>query len=194
VNLDQLVVRLPLNRVGGMPTPDLVSIRSQRGAPRYFATSVSPVAGDPQAFVFLLNRALGGDGTADDGNGDRLTLTITGAGALGTSLVVPLDVLQGDVDASGSVLADDFSAVKKKFFRSAGGAADGDDPAVNYSPFHDVDGSGAILANDFTEVKKRFFQTLPVEPTPVAPASVTVATTRARPVTRELFSSTGLLV
>jgi hypothetical protein len=69
---------------------------------------------------------------------------------------VRLDVLQGDVDASGSVLASDFSDVKKKFFRSTnsptGATAD-----ASYSPFGDVDGSGDILANDYSEVKKRFF-------------------------------------
>jgi ELWxxDGT repeat protein len=190
VNIDQVIVRLPLNQIGGMPGPCMLSIQSQRGAPAFVATAVNPVAGDPQAFVFRLNRPLGGDGTTADGNGDRLTVTIYGAGPQFTNLVLRLNVLQGDVDASGSVLANDFAAVKRSFFKRTTSPTDPADPSSDYSPFRDVDGSGAVLADDFAAVKRRFFQSLPAAPTP-APAPA--ATARPGSATRELFSSAPLL-
>jgi ELWxxDGT repeat protein len=191
VNLDQVVVRVPLDRIEGMPSPGNLSITSQRGGPAYTVTAVNPVPGDPQAFVFLLNRPLGGTDADATRNGDHLTLTMPGLGPQGTNLVLPLDVLQGDVDGSGVVLADDFSAVKKKFFRFVGGPAGGSDAAVNYSPFHDVDGSGAILANDFSEVKKRFFQAFPA--TPAAPAGIAASFARRRPLGQPLFGAQPVL-
>jgi parallel beta helix pectate lyase-like protein len=78
------------------------------------------------------------------------------------------NALPGDTNRSGSVLADDFSSVKKRFFKNTTSPMTGAD--TDYSVFHDVDGSGSILANDFSEVKKRFFNSLPgPEPTGVAP-------------------------
>jgi hypothetical protein len=92
---------------------------------------------------------------------ERLTLTI------GTATWT-VNVLPGDVNRSGVVLADDFSEVKKKFFRSTTSPGTGDGA---YSLFHDVDGSGSILANDFSEVKKRFFNRLPTAPAAAATAA-----------------------
>src|SRR4029079_18024181 len=66
------------------------------------------------------------------------------------------NALPGDATRDGTVLADDFSAVKKKFFTGTTSPGTGD---AAYGVFHDVDGSGTILANDFSEVKKRFFNT-----------------------------------
>jgi hypothetical protein len=140
---------------------------------------VTPVAGDPTAFVLQLNKPLGGGNptagvapTADE-NGDYVTLSIPGAGSAGGNFTFRMNVLQGDTDHldetadTHAVLARDFAEVKKRFFK------DTDDPVLNdgadYSAFHDVDGSGSILARDFAEVKRRFFQALP--PPPAAPAS-----------------------
>jgi len=64
----------------------------------------------------------------------------------------------GDVNQNGSVLADDFSGVKKRFFKDTSDLTATD---TSYSPLYDVTGDGTILANDFSEVKKRFFDTLP---------------------------------
>jgi hypothetical protein len=93
---------------------------------------------------------------------DRLLINLDLASLAGGPFQLRLDVLPGDVDDSGVVLASDFSDVKKKFFRST------EDPgpagATQYTPFHDVDGTGVILANDFSEVKKRFFDALPPAP------------------------------
>ena len=69
-----------------------------------------------------------------------------------------MDVLPGNVNRTGSVLADDFSAVKARFFRSTTAPGTG---STAYTVFHDVDGSGAILADDFSAVKARFFTSLP---------------------------------
>jgi hypothetical protein len=100
---------------------------------------------------------------------DRVTLTLPAAtsdpsldgdgdGTPGGDFVRRFNVLPGDVTASGSVLADDFSQVKQKFFSSTIAPGTG---AAAYSVFHDVNGSGNILADDFSEVKKRFFDVLP---------------------------------
>jgi ELWxxDGT repeat protein len=90
----------------------------------------------------------------------QLAQRVAGAGGGGWSS--RLDVLPGDVNRSGAVLADDFSEVKRRFFATAADAG-----ASGYSVFHDVNGSGAILADDFSEVKRRFFQR---PPPPAAPA------------------------
>jgi len=97
---------------------------------------------------------------------------------------------QGDVDHTGEtggahqVLANDFSAVKKKFFKNTSDAATGAD--TDYSAFHDVNGSGDILANDFSEVKKRFFQEL--APPPAASEALAGAS-----ITSDLFGGKRIL-
>jgi hypothetical protein len=92
----------------------------------------------------------------------------SGDGSPGGDFRLALNVLPGDVNRSGMVLADDFSAVKKKFFSSPSSPGSGD---AAYSVFHDIDGSGMILANDFSEVKKRFFSELPAPAPPAAQAA-----------------------
>ena len=67
-------------------------------------------------------------------------------------------MLPGNVNRAGSVLAEDFSSVKARFFRSTTNPGSGPNA---YSIFHDVNGTGTILADDFSEVKRRFFNTLP---------------------------------
>jgi hypothetical protein len=82
----------------------------------------------------------------------------SGDGAAGGDFRFRVNVLPGDTTRDGGVLADDFSAVKKKFFKDTADTTTGD---TSYSPFHDVNGDGVILAVDFSEVKKRFFNRLP---------------------------------
>jgi hypothetical protein len=82
----------------------------------------------------------------------------SGDGGAGGDFQFRVSVLPGDTTRDGTVLADDYSAVKKKFFKNTTDPTTGD---TSYSPFHDVDGSGKILAFDFSEVKKRFFNRLP---------------------------------
>jgi len=101
----------------------------------------------------------------------------SGDGTAGGAFSFALNVLPGDVNQSGSVLADDYSAVKKKFFKDTADATN-----TGYSPLHDVDGSGVILANDFSEVKKRFFDSLPPAAAGAAGAT-SPAARRIRPAT-----------
>jgi hypothetical protein len=173
INMNQVVLKYDVAPTGaGIPTVGQVLFTSQQGQ-TYSATAVAPVAGDPTAFVITLNQPLGGGvlatGTAPTAqqNGDRITVNVPGAGTGGNAFSLRMNVLQGDTDHTGengthSVLAADFSAVKKKFFKTTTDAVTGTD--TDYSPFHDVNGSGDILANDFSEVKKRFFQQMPPPP------------------------------
>jgi len=110
----------------------------------------------------------------------------SGDGTPGGNFRMQLNVLPGDVNRSGTVLADDFSQVKKRFFRSV---ADPGSGAAAYSVFHDVNGSGTILADDFSAVKRRFFSTLPAgEPDSAAPSAGLVSD-RARPRSIGLLSA-----
>jgi hypothetical protein len=183
INLDQIVLRYaaPVT-AAGLPQPGAVTVRGDRAGSDYTWQSVTQL--DPQTIALQLDRPLG---TLSAGGEDGVRVTVVVPGAGGGDYTLRLDVLQGDVDASGSVLAGDFSDVKKKFFRStnspSGATAD-----ASYSPFRDVDGSGDILANDYSEVKKRFFD-----------GFVTAAATAAGPlepkpgVTADLFATRLIL-
>ena len=95
-----------------------------------------------------------GGGQGQSG-GDRFP---SGNGSPGGDFRFRFNVLAGEVDRNGVVVANDLSDVKKKFFSTTDRPLTGQN---RYSPFYDVEGSGEILANDFSEVKKRFFNTLP---------------------------------
>jgi hypothetical protein len=77
----------------------------------------------------------------------------SGDGLPGGDFLLRLNILPGDADRNGAVLANDFSAVKQRFFATPSSAG--------YSVFHDIDGSGSILAGDFSTVKAHFFDRLP---------------------------------
>ena len=95
----------------------------------------------------------------------------SGDGAAGGDFLFRVNVLPGDANRSGSVLANDASEVKAKFFSSTGSPGSG---AGAYSVYHDANGSGSILANDFALVKARFFDALPAgNPTVIMPAKAT---------------------
>jgi hypothetical protein len=133
---------------------------------------------DPAAFTYnaasrTATWKLASGGTFDK---DRVRIELDGDSVRGGGraldggdFVARFNVLPGDVTRDGTVLADDFSAVKKKFFAGTTSPGTGD---AAYGVFHDVDGSGTILANDFSEVKKRFFHTLPPEESAAAPLTV----------------------
>jgi hypothetical protein len=92
----------------------------------------------------------------------------SGNGVGGGDFLFRVNVLPGDVNGSGTVLADDFSAVKQKFFRSS--TNPGPSGAGQYSVFADIDGNGSILATDFSAVKALFFTSLPnPQPNVLAP-------------------------
>jgi hypothetical protein len=104
----------------------------------------------------------------------------SGNGTPGGDFVFRMNVLPGDVNFSGAVLADDASGVKQKFFTSVERPGSGDGA---YSFYADVNGSGTILADDFSEAKRRFFTTLP----PLQPAAA------AQPLRRILAVGTEVL-
>jgi hypothetical protein len=183
INLDQVVLHYsaPLT-AGGLPQPAGITVRGDRAGGDYAVQSVIQL--DPQTLALQLDRPLGTlAGGGEDGM--RVAVTVPEVSPGAGPYTLRLDVLQGDVDASGSVLANDFSDVKKKFFRStnspSGASAD-----ASYSPFDDVDGSGSILANDYSEVKKRFFDAF-ITPTAAAGSA------RVRGVTADLFGTTPVL-
>src|SRR4051812_9699623 len=108
VNIDEIVLHYDSAPVGGgIPSPGNVVLDGVRSD--YTVASVTQL--DPQTFVLHLDRPLGND-TAGGENGDRIRLHTP----VGPDLT--LNVLQGDVDKNGSVLANDFSAVKARFFKS----------------------------------------------------------------------------
>jgi hypothetical protein len=173
-NVDEIVVQFGFVPSGaGVPSAGLFF---KGGKGDYTCTAVQQLA--PDTYALHLDKILGGAGTTAT-NGDKVRLTIPSSGF---SLVI--NVLQGDVDNSRSVLANDYSAVKLRFFKNTRTPATGSN---DYSPFHDVDGSGAILANDYSAVKSRFFQNL-AGPDPAGVAAPAVGSMRLRPRPR-----TGLL-
>ena len=154
------------------------------------------MTGDPTAYVIRLNQPLGGGNPATGvapttaQNGDHITLGVPGGAVGGGNFSLRMDVLQGDVEHTGetsthSVLANDYAAVKTRFFKNTTSPVTGTN---DYSSFYDVDGSGSILATDFAEVKKRFFQNL-------APATTTASTqsVAAASATKDLFGNTAIL-
>ena len=92
----------------------------------------------------------GPDGPTEAAGGDAWP---SGDGTAGGDFRFRVNILPGDADRSGTVLANDFSQVKQRFFENPSSAS--------YSIFHDVNGSGSILADDFSAVKGRFFSQLP---------------------------------
>jgi hypothetical protein len=169
VNVDEVVLRYSSPPTGsGIPTPGTVTLDGIRSD--YTVSSVTAL--DPQTFVLRLDRALGVLPNPPGGeNGDRVTLSAPG-GPGGAAFSRRINVLQGDVDKSGSVVAADFSDVKARFFRTT--AAPGPAGPTQYNVFRDVDGSGGILANDFSLVKARFFDNLPPPATVASPDAASI--------------------
>ena len=174
VNVNQLVLRYDWPVLTSVLAGQVVvdGVRSD-----YAATPDAPAG---RTVVLRLDRPLGRLPAGGE-NGDRIRLAVAGGGAGGANFELRFDVLQGDVDGSGSVVANDFSGVKRKFFRTTnapGPVGDG-----RYSPFHDVDGSGGVLADDFSAVKARFFDTLPGGPASAAAVPPRAALQRRRAAT-----------
>lgn len=181
-NVNEIVVRFSTPPTGSMPDPSSIPpLDGDRAGGDYTVTAINQL--DPQTFAFVLDRALGVLSTGGE-NGVRVTFRLPGAGPAGTNYQVRIDVLQGDVDRSGSVLANDYSAVKSRFFQNT--------TLPNYTAFHDVDGSGSILANDYSAVKGRFFDNFASPPAAVAAAGSGSTLTGAS-VTKDLFASTPIL-
>ena len=173
INVDQLVLRYD-NNLSSAPAAGTITVHGQRSD--YAVTSA---LADPKTVVLTLARPLGDPGSGNP-DGDRLRLTVPNAAAGGAAYVLNFNVLQGDVTNNGQVLADDFSDVKKRFFKDTTDTTSTD---TSYSAYQDVNGDGTILAFDFSEVKKRFFDALPP-----AAASVQGAAFGGRRITQQVLA------
>jgi hypothetical protein len=112
----------------------------------------------------LDNNLLDGEWNNPSGASNQGDTYPSGNGSPGGDFRFRLNVIAGDTERDGIVLARDYSEVKKRFFNSVDNETAGS--PTPYTIFHDVDGSGVILATDYAEVKKRFFNRLPAgEPT-----------------------------
>lgn len=174
INANQIVIEYS-GGLAGAPAPSIFVIDGVRRD--YQVTAVTLL--DPTHVLLTLDQPLGGNPATTSTNGDRFTLTVNGGGSGGGNFQRRFNVVQGDVNRSGSVLANDYSEVKARFFQNS------NQPA--FSPFHDVDGSGSVLANDYSAVKARFFHALPA-----VQAAAAVAGAGAG-VTKDLFSSAAIL-
>jgi ELWxxDGT repeat protein len=146
INLDELVVRFPGQGRDVAFTASLEADRAGGGVPLG-----QPVKLDADTWLFHLDRPLGTLAAGGE-NGVRFNLSVSRAGV---SSAHRFNVLQCDVDRSGAVVAADFAAVKRRFFRTS--SVPGPAGETQYTIFHDVDGSGTIIASDFAAVKRRFF-------------------------------------
>jgi uncharacterized delta-60 repeat protein len=188
INVDQVVLRYSSPPTGsGIPSASSVVLDGVRSD--YAATSVAQL--DARTYAVTLDRALGTTPANPPATGlvtagDRIRLSVAGGGAGSGTYALNFNVLQGDVDHGGMVLANDYSEVKLRFFKSTNTPATGTN---DYSPFHDVDASGIILAYDFSEVKRRFFNDLP--PAAAAPAA---AGLREPAITAGFFGTQPILV
>jgi hypothetical protein len=179
INVNQLVVEYQ-NAMTSAPAASTIFVDGVRGDYAGTATLL-----DPTHVLYTLSQPLGGNPATTATNGDRFRLTVADGAAGGGTYELRFNVVQGDVNKSRSVLADDFSDVKKKFFRSTGNPGPAGD--TQYTAFHDVNGSGSILADDFSEVKKRFFHGLPAATVASSGDSLTAS------VTGDLFGTQAIL-
>jgi hypothetical protein len=166
VNVDRLVLSYDRD----IPPIPVAAFYVVHGARRDYEARLTFL--DSRSFLLSFDRPLAE-------TGDRFHLTDP---FFGSGFDLRFNALPGDTDASGVVLAADYSGVKRKFFSSTANPGTGD---AAYSVFHDVDGSGSILANDYSAVKSRFFNTLPSgEPTQAAAATAVLDGARLQPLQR----------
>jgi hypothetical protein len=166
INVDQVSIRFSENVVVQEDDLEVRGVRSGVLEAAEFAydplTFTATWTFDEPLTADLIQLRLDGDSDTGvtDTAGNPLDADTSGSGGApqGHDFRLLLRVLPGDVTRNGSVVANDFSEVKQKFFASTTNVGTGN---RQYSIFHDVDGSGAILANDFSEVKNRFFGRLP---------------------------------
>ena len=157
-NVDQIVIRYARPPVSdaGVPTAGTVVVDGTRQD--YTVTQLIPI--DDRTFALQLDRPLGSSpgGGVD---GDRVRLTIPGAGPGGGNFVQVINVLQGDAsrDALGRVNAADQGYVKARVNRTSN--APGTPPQALYTVFADVNADGRVNAADQGAVKSRINDGMP---------------------------------
>jgi hypothetical protein len=156
-NVNQIVLRYagPIG-AGGVPTAGSVLVDGVRTD--YTVTGVETL--DDRTVRLTLDRPLGnvsGGGIV----GDRVTLTVPGAGANGGNFVQQVNVLQGDAnrDTAGRVNANDQGYVKSRLNRST--TSPTSPTQSSYTIFADVDASGRVNSNDQGAVKSRLNDNMP---------------------------------
>ena len=180
-NIDEIVVRYPGPITGaGLPTASSIVVDGARQD--YTVTLVTQL--DDRTLALRLDRALGnipGGGI----EGDRVRITIPGAGAGGTDFTQVINVLQGDAsrDTLGRVNAADQGYVKSRVNRTTN--APGTGAQALYTVFADVNGDGRINAADQGAVKSRINDGMPA----AAPAGELVGVSA----TEELFATEPIL-
>lgn len=159
INVNQIVLRYA-QPVGGAGIPAAGSVVLDGQNSDYAVTAVAQL--DPLTIVLTLNRALGiqPPGSSDVTLGDRVSLSIPGAGPGGVAYNLMLNVLQGDTDraANNRVATTDVNFTKARLNRTSsevppGGAA--------YTAFADLNGDGRILTLDVNATKARLNDILP---------------------------------
>ena len=175
VNVNQLAIRFD------QPVAvDASDVLVQGSRTNYAATAVAPLAGISNAYLFTLDRTLGGDGSARF-NGDRLLLTIDGDapngvrgagqggplldgnldGTAGGDYLLRFNVLQADVNHSGGVNVTDSLALRRHLAGIPGS------PPVS-ALYCDLNGSGAVTVADALLLRGRVGRLLPAAPSGVA--------------------------
>lgn len=180
INLNQIVLDYPAPlTAGGLPTPQDIVVDGQLSD--YTVIAVDQISAT--AAVLTLDRALGVQpaGSGDPTLGDRVTITVPGAGRAGVPLVLRLSVLQGDADraANGRVSSTDSNFVKARLNRSA---SDIPSSGAQYTPFADLDGSGRIATGDVNAAKARLNDVLP----PATPGARAANALQVSTITRDL--------
>src|SRR4029453_16352102 len=100
-NLNQVVIRFdqPVTLA-----PANLQIRGTKAT--YNVNTVAPLAGLSNAYLFTLDKTLGGNGTAGT-NGDKLLLDLAGSVVGGTNFKFRFNVQQGDVTRDGGTAVND---------------------------------------------------------------------------------------
>ena len=182
INVNELVLRYSgPTTTAAIPTPGTVVLDGVRQD--YTVTAVTAL--DDRTVALTLDRPLGnipGGGV----DGDRVRLTVRGAGAGGADFARDLLVLQGDAsrDALRRVNAADQGYVKARLNRTTNAPGTG---LARYTVFADVNADGRVNAADQGAVKSRLNDGLPALPAAAANLQDVAG------VTEDLFGSAAVL-
>lgn len=199
LNVNQVVVAfdLPVN-------VDASSLRVRGVRSNYAVTSVAPLPGMANAYVFTLDGRLGHSATSAS-NGDRLGIELEGdapdgirgpagtlldgaadgaaGGAAGGDFTALLNILIGDVTRNGTVGAADVIVTRGR----QGGSLD--EFPRQYSVFHDLDGNGVINVRDTWTARAARGHAVPTGVTAVSSADSVLLLARTRPPIRDRLAT-----
>jgi hypothetical protein len=156
-NVNQIVLRYSAP-IGAAGVPSTGTVLVDGGRTDYTVTGVETL--DDRTVRLTIDRPLGnviGGGIV----GDRVTLTVPGAGQNGGNFVQQINVLQGDAnrEANGRVTSNDAGYVKSRLNRST--TSPTSPTQSSYTIFADIDGNGRVNSNDQGAVKSRLNDNMP---------------------------------